>query len=149
MKNIILWLWEQATCQKCNHTQLFAKHWCYIRGYSDGTEPDFSSFICSSSWLFHWGRSCICQQASHSRSSDSCQATHLSALWLRNWKTNQPSSPTSSGYALGLQFSWQNVSEVVCLEVKWKTSTVRPISSKKLCCLTIFASEQLLSKKMW
>ena len=60
-----------------------------------------------------------------------------------------PSSLRSSLNMAGLQLLWQNASFTECLQLKWSTSTVRPISLKKGLSLTCFASEQLLSKKRW
>jgi len=57
-------------------------------------------------------------------------------------------SPWSSGYAAGLQYVWQNMSFSECLHLKWKTSTVRPTFWNTGSFFTIFASWQLLSKKM-
>ena len=55
----------------------------------------------------------------------------------------------SSGYAAGLQCSWQKTSVLECFDLKWKTSTVRLISLKNGSSLTILASVQLWSKKTW
>jgi hypothetical protein len=45
-------------------------------------------------------------------------------------KTHFPFSPISSRKRAGLQLTWQNPSRMVCLHLKWKTSTGRPTLSK-------------------
>jgi len=102
-------------------------------GHMDGTLPCFSNFPFVTQFLckiISSKKKTYLSMSISSKWSGSHQATLVYSAMDELKYQPSPFSNASSGKAAGLQCVWQKVSVSECLHLKWKTSTVRPMSLK-------------------